>query len=374
MLKIGIVSTHFGHMSGGAEINDTHLGRAFQELGHEMCYFTIRDPKVPWICDNSLPVNAVEMKYWYPFTYRLPGLIGKAMRHVFESIFAFRVFQKYASELGACDLILLTGRPLLAQIKSGVPGKVIISIRGKANPRYYKWCRGADGTIFWGGSENDNPSEFVRSLNYLPLDPSVNTKLFTPGEPDITFRKSLGWDDCVLLVTVGRLLPVKQIHTIISSAAALQQAGTKVTLLIIGDGELRDQLEYQADDELLDGTYLFTGSLPNAEVAEYVRNSDIFIMNSVKENHPIALKEAMCTCTYAVAPDIGRVPKIIDQSEYGLVFPRQDEQILTDTLEHVIESRLFSRSRNNIRSPVFRSWQENAVEITRFYYDMLIGK
>jgi glycosyltransferase involved in cell wall biosynthesis len=99
------------------------------------------------------------------------------------------------------------------------------------------------------------------------------------------------------------------------------------TLDVVGDGELRGQLERQAGSLGLDGRVRFLGERPKHEVAELMRAADLLVLPSLAENLPVVLIEAQASGLPAVATRVGGVPELIDD-EAGVLAPPADPPAL----------------------------------------------
>lgn len=99
-------------------------------------------------------------------------------------------------------------------------------------------------------------------------------------------RQQLGLEDKAVFCTVGRLSPVKNHSFLLRVIKALAEKREDVHLLIIGDGELRKELEVQAKGLPV----TFVGS--TQQVADYLSASDVFLLPSLFEGFPLSVMEA----------------------------------------------------------------------------------
>jgi L-malate glycosyltransferase len=127
-------------------------------------------------------------------------------------------------------------------------------------------------------------------------------------------------DDALRLVAVGNLVDVKG-HRYLLEAMPRLRANQKATLDVIGDGELRGELGALAVRLGLERQVRFLGQRPKPEVAERLRDADVFVLPSLGENMPCALLEALACGVPAVASRVGGVPEVLDESTGVLVEP-----------------------------------------------------
>ncbi len=131
----------------------------------------------------------------------------------------------------------------------------------------------------------------------------VDTGLFHPRQKSPPLTAAL---------TVARLDKQKNLETVIS---ALQ--GTGLELEVVGEGELRGELEALADR--LGVKADFTGRLPQEAVAERMTSGRIFILASHYEGLPKALLEAMACSMAVIGANVPGIREVIAHQENGLL-------------------------------------------------------
>jgi glycosyltransferase involved in cell wall biosynthesis len=112
------------------------------------------------------------------------------------------------------------------------------------------------------------------------------------------------------LAFVGRLVPEKDVATLLRAVAQLKSQGIGVTLELVGDGQERAGLERLAAELDLGGAVRFRGAL--RDTREVVAQADAFVMSSVSEGTPLALMEAMSAGLPCVATRIGGIPQLME--------------------------------------------------------------
>lgn len=105
-------------------------------------------------------------------------------------------------------------------------------------------------------------------------------------------RRSLGLlpEDCVL-VFVGRLAEEKNISDLLHQMSALHRPDVK--LLLVGDGPYRPALEEQTAALGLTEQVVFSGMIPQEQVADYYRLGDLFVSASTSETQGLTYLEAL---------------------------------------------------------------------------------
>ncbi len=125
-----------------------------------------------------------------------------------------------------------------------------------------------------------------------------------------------------LLATAGRLTAVKGQDTLIRAVAELRRRGEEVSLLILGEGELRRDLEALAARLGAEASVFFLGWRP--DVAQVLAACDVFCLPSRNEGMGRVLVEAMALGKPIVASDIGGIRDLVSSGENGLLVPPGD--------------------------------------------------
>jgi glycosyltransferase involved in cell wall biosynthesis len=132
-----------------------------------------------------------------------------------------------------------------------------------------------------------------------------------------TFRKELNASENDILVgIVGRLTEIKN-HKLFLQAAALfkQDAGgptlRRVRFVVIGDGQLRPQLEQQAWTNGLGDDVSFVGNRRDSE--NFYPALDIVALTSRNEGTPLTLIEAMANARPVISTAVGGVVDLLGQ-------------------------------------------------------------
>jgi glycosyltransferase involved in cell wall biosynthesis len=136
------------------------------------------------------------------------------------------------------------------------------------------------------------------------------------------------------IVTVGRLIAIKQIDRIIQAIAAIEDAG----LVIVGDGPERCRLEALARDLGLSERIYFAGQRSREETLALMAGGDLFVLNSTHEGLPHVVLEAMSLGVPVVATAVGGTPEVIRDGENGLLIAPHANGELRQVLSRLMPS------------------------------------
>lgn len=125
---------------------------------------------------------------------------------------------------------------------------------------------------------------------------------------------------------VGRLTAQKNVPLLLRAMALRPD----VTCLIVGDGELRAELE-QLAGTLGCANVRFMGAQPDA--ARLMPLFDVFCLPSVWEGLGVVLLEAMLQNVPIVASRAGAIPEVLDQGRCGILFDPASVDSLLDAID-----------------------------------------
>jgi glycosyltransferase involved in cell wall biosynthesis len=153
---------------------------------------------------------------------------------------------------------------------------------------------------------------------------------------------------------VGRFSPQKDHITVIDAVKLLRDNYNKhIKTVFVGDGPLREEVEKYAKDNGLSDLIFFEGT--QKDVQNYYKAAKIFIHSSPAEGLPTVLLEAMSFGVPIVATDSRPgVREILGESEFGLICPVKDAEIMADKVYELLTNdqlyhSLVSKGLNRIK-------------------------
>jgi glycosyltransferase involved in cell wall biosynthesis len=106
------------------------------------------------------------------------------------------------------------------------------------------------------------------------------------------------------VVCTRHLEPVYDHATLLEACRILAGGGLDLKLILIGKGSLYDTIERAIREPDLAGRVELLGALSQMEVAEHLRQADLFVTASHSDGANISLLEAMACGTFPIASDI----------------------------------------------------------------------
>ncbi|WP_420961622.1 glycosyltransferase [Brucella sp. IR073] len=139
-----------------------------------------------------------------------------------------------------------------------------------------------------------------------------------------------------IIVTAGRLVPVKD-HRTLLDAFALLRAKQPARLVIFGEGPLDGELRVQARQAGIGDAVLFAGYVNDPQACYAV--ADLFVLSSTSEGFGNVLVEAMAAGVPVVSTDAPHGPReILDNGRYGMLVPVGDAPALAEAMAHMLDN------------------------------------
>jgi glycosyltransferase involved in cell wall biosynthesis len=133
---------------------------------------------------------------------------------------------------------------------------------------------------------------------------------------------------------VGALVPHKGQRHLIEAAHLVVQQLPDVRFVILGEGELREQLEKLVREYHLEKHVLLPGF--RLDVLGCIKGFDLFVMSSVTEGLGTSLLDAMACSKAIVATKAGGIPEVVDDGVTGLLVEPRDHHALAAAIVRLI--------------------------------------
>jgi glycosyltransferase involved in cell wall biosynthesis len=159
----------------------------------------------------------------------------------------------------------------------------------------------------------------------------IDFSRFEDVEPDPGWRTRFGLEPGELLFcNVAALAPHKDQATLLRAFRHFLDAGGSGRLVILGEGELRTELERQTKQLGLD-THVFLPGFTH-EVLPKLLASDVFVMSSRTEGLGTSILDAMALARPVVATRAGGIVDAVEHGETGLLVPPEDARAMAQAL------------------------------------------
>ncbi|MBO0859304.1 MAG: glycosyltransferase [Chloracidobacterium sp.] len=173
--------------------------------------------------------------------------------------------------------------------------------------------------------------------------------------------------------SVAGFRPVKGHRYLLEAAAKVMQGDSRAHLVLVGDGELRDEIAAQIARLGIGARTSVLGHRDDS--AQLAAAFDVAVLASLSEGLPNAVMEAMAAGAPVIATAVGGTPELIVDGETGFLVPPANSEALTERIEYVFShtgpsSRIAMRGH---RSIIERFGMERMVSSVERLYDEVIS-
>jgi len=158
-------------------------------------------------------------------------------------------------------------------------------------------------------------AEYVQSLG-IPREETtvipngVDCEEFTPHRETE--------DEDVDIIYVGRLIENNGPDTFIQALPSVfEQYGEETSVVIVGDGPMKTELETEVASLGIEDSVTFTGRVSHDRVADLMANAKVFCRPSLTEGLPLTTLEAMASGCPPVVTPVAGVPEIVEDGKTG---------------------------------------------------------
>jgi glycosyltransferase involved in cell wall biosynthesis len=142
-----------------------------------------------------------------------------------------------------------------------------------------------------------------------------------------------------IFLYVGQLIARKGVLNLLEACKLLkQQSDRPFTVLLVGDGEQRPELEAFVQVNGLGDQIKFVGQVEYARLGTYIRNSDVFIFPTLEDIWGMVVLEAMAFGKVVLCSRWAGSAEIIIEGENGYIFDPYKPEELTKILLRLIDS------------------------------------
>jgi colanic acid/amylovoran biosynthesis glycosyltransferase len=138
-------------------------------------------------------------------------------------------------------------------------------------------------------------------------------------------------------VCVGRLCEQKGQLLLIEACAQLAARGRDFQLTLVGDGELRSQIEAAIARWGLGDRISITGWASNAEVQKYILASRAMVLPSFAEGLPVVIMEALALHRPVLSTYVAGIPELVEPGVCGWLVPPGSVSALVLALQEVLD-------------------------------------
>ncbi len=175
-------------------------------------------------------------------------------------------------------------------------------------------------------------------LNAIPIDElRQKANAFKPEFPNKP-----------VFASVARLHSRKGFHKLMDAHAKLLKEGFDHHIVVIGDGEEKENLKKQAEKLGVTKSFEFLGSLINPY--PYVKNADFYILPSESEGWPLIIADTLILQKPIIATNVGGIPEMITHEENGYLINYETDEMYEAMKKFMTEPELIAKINKNLEN------------------------
>ncbi|MBA7541075.1 D-inositol-3-phosphate glycosyltransferase [subsurface metagenome] len=190
-----------------------------------------------------------------------------------------------------------------------------------------------------GGMMENLGNRGIPTTKMMALSMGVNIESFSPSVGAERVQAKYSLSDSKVIIYLGTMDRLRQLDMLIHSLAQLKWARQNVKLLMVGDGDGRNNLERLVCDLELKNTVIFVGQVPYFEVPEFIAAADVAVspvppLDIYKVSSPCKLFEYMGIAKPVIAnEEIPEHREVLEESGGGVLVPFTSEAFAQAIIE-----------------------------------------
>lgn len=169
---------------------------------------------------------------------------------------------------------------------------------------------------------------------------AVDTDHFAPMQSMAEARSRTGLpQEAAVLLSVRRLIRRNGLDRLVAAMPEIFRQIPNALLVIVGKGEVREELEAQSESLGMGRHILFTGFVPDDDLPTYYCAADLSIMPTrALEGFGLPILESMACGTPVLGSAVGAIPEIIGGFDPDLLMPDIEPSTIAAGVVRTLES------------------------------------
>ncbi|MFA5118288.1 MAG: glycosyltransferase [Candidatus Omnitrophota bacterium] len=212
-------------------------------------------------------------------------------------------------------------------------------------------------------------------LGYVKMEVvqnGVDQEKFSLKEKVVCRKKLNLKSDGKIILFIGQLIEVKGVMYLLEAIKRIKEnRQSNVTLYVVGDGDLRHEVETFVESSGLQEQVKLCGKRNYDEIPDWIGASDCLCLASIREGFPCVVVEALSCGRPVVASKVGGIPDLIS-GKNGFVCQPRDVEMLALALCRALE---MTWDEKQIRDSVASlTWSKVADKYFRVFQDVVLLK
>jgi len=146
-------------------------------------------------------------------------------------------------------------------------------------------------------------------------------------------------NDSFCILCVASLREVKGHRYLLEACRYLKDSKMTFVCHLVGEGQLRHEIEKQIADLNLTDMVIMHGALPRQEVIKLMQQADVMVLSSIqasqgeREGIPVVLMEAMACELPVIASRISGIPELVANGKTGILVSPGNSRAIAESLQ-----------------------------------------
>src|SRR5437867_6205489 len=361
---------------GGISTHVYHLSRALVERGTSVRVITCDFPNAPseeiidGVSVSRVDSGRVPESNFLLWIYHLNSQMISKTIELFETE-RFDLIHAHDWVVGraAVELKNRLGLPLISTIHAteiGRGGSLDGEYRRKVRDIERLLVEQSDGIICCSNYMLDHIQHVLGAVKtkIRVIPNGVEASRFNNGHQPQLIPTGVSEDRKTILY-VGRIVREKGIFTLLDAFEKLRKRGKDVSLVLVGEGPLKEDLAKEVLRRKLNDRVKLAGFVDEKKLVSLYNSSDAFVLPSHYEPFGMVVLEAMASRVPVVVSDVGGLSEIVEDGITGVKVPVSDSRALAEGILRVLEGRDLSAQ---LKENAYRMVQE------RYRWDVIAEK
>lgn len=342
-------------LTGGTEIQTLSLVQALVIAGHKVtvaCYFEHTPEMIRRYEKSGTSVKLLSSDGSRPVGIKnTTRLLWNGFKHIVKETKPDIAHVQYMAP-GAIPIILLRMLGIkkiiatahtAADIYSSSGLKIISLLNRHILNAFQCITERAEKSFFDSSGLFDNNTNLDKHGNHFTIYNNLPSYISLRDKP-----RQFNNGEKLTIGVVSRLETIKGMDLVVPAFAEIHKDFPKTSLLVVGDGSLRESMEVMTISSGLSDSVSFAGRQPQDRLQEFYDKIDILLMPSRSEGFGLTAVEGMARGCILVAADTGGLPEVVRNEKDGYLHRPEDLKDLSDKIKYLIKDRnrmaIFSRA------------------------------
>jgi colanic acid/amylovoran biosynthesis glycosyltransferase len=140
------------------------------------------------------------------------------------------------------------------------------------------------------------------------------------------------------LVCVGRICEQKGQLLLMKAAQELSARGAVFELVLVGDGEMRAEIEALIERYKLQDKVRITGRVSSEQLHNEIVSARALVLPSFAEGLPMVIMEAMALRRPVISTFVAGIPELVHPGEHGWLVPAGDVDALSQAMQECLDA------------------------------------